>query len=48
MTGAMLVDVALAMAVAILVSYVGPGRWRRRCSVSSPDLAFFIANALKI
>jgi KUP system potassium uptake protein len=48
-TGAMLVDAALAMAVAILV-------WKWRWPVAAlvfgllavPDLAFFIANALKI
>ena len=48
-TGAMLVDAALAMAVAILV-------WKWRWQVAAlvfgllavPDLAFFIANALKI
>jgi KUP system potassium uptake protein len=48
-TGAMLVDAALAMAVAILV-------WRWKWPVAAlvfgllaiPDLAFFIANALKI
>ena len=49
-TGAMLVDAALAMAVAILVwkwKLAGGGR---RCSACwrSPTLAFFIANALKI
>ena len=48
-TGAMLVDAALAMAVAILV-----WRWRGRWPslvfglLAIPDLAFFIANALKI
>ncbi|MBI2739473.1 MAG: potassium transporter Kup [Rhodospirillales bacterium] len=48
-TGAMLVDAALAMAVAILV-------WKWRWQVAAlvfgllaiPDLAFFVANALKI
>ncbi len=48
-TGAMLVDAALATAVAILV-----WRWRPALAVgvfgllAIPDLAFFIANALKI
>jgi KUP system potassium uptake protein len=48
-TGAMLVDAALAMAVAILV-----WKWRPQlaalvfCLLAIPDLAFFIANALKI
>ena len=48
-TGAMLVDAALAMAVAILV-----WSWRGRSPslvfglLAIPDLAFFIANALKI
>jgi len=48
-TGAMLVDAALATAVAILV-----WRWRPAVAVgvfgllAIPDLAFFIANALKI
>jgi len=48
-TGAMLVDAALAMAVAILV-----WKWRWPVAVlvfgllAIPDLAFFIANALKI
>ena len=49
-TGAMLVDAALAMAVAILV-----WKWKwpagcGRCSafLAIPDVAFFIANALKI
>ena len=48
-TGAMLVDAALAMAVAILV-----WRWRWPVAIlvfgllAVPDLAFFVANALKI
>ena len=48
-TGAMLVDAALAMAVAILV-----WRWGWPLAVlvfgllAVPDLAFFVANALKI